>query len=145
MLVKQVVAIAFDHELEVFAILAHANFVPDGDIGLQVRIGAGVRHDTVLNDVAGGGIAMELSKVAASLSPLARGRCANHRQARTDRGSFVEGLRDTERRFLTEPGQPIVAPYFCGMRTIGCERTVIDLAARQVRHRWKIESAAVIR
>ena len=73
MLVEQVIAIALDHELVVLVILAHANFVPDGDIGLQKWIRAGTRYNTIFDDVGGGGITMQFRKVAASFSPLACG------------------------------------------------------------------------
>src|SRR5437660_12202663 len=117
MLVKQVVAVALNHELVVFVVLAHTNFMPYRHIGLQKRVTPGAPHHTVAHDVAGE-VAVQFHEVPASLSPLAC-RCSSHyRQAGTDRGSFIERLRNTERCFLTEPWQPVEAPDVCCMRTV---------------------------
>ena len=54
------------------AIGIFAAFVADRDVGLQVRIGAGARHNTIFHDVSRG-IAMQFRKVTAAFSPLACG------------------------------------------------------------------------
>src|SRR5205823_619939 len=92
MLIEHVVAVAFDDQLEILSILADPNFVANREIRLQVSRRTVVVDDSGLHDVSSCRIAAELREVAAALGPLASGRGANDREARTDRRSLINCL-----------------------------------------------------
>src|SRR6185312_6186215 len=58
--------------------------------------------------------------------------------------SFIESLRDADLSHLPKPRQSVVAEHFCRMRTIRRKRTIINLPARIVEHRGKIECTSIV-
>ena len=70
--------------------------MPHRHIRFQVRIAASICHNAILHDIADG-IAMEFSKIPASLGPLACRRSSDHGKAGTDRGALVKCLREAHR------------------------------------------------
>src|SRR3989475_1329146 len=113
------------------------------NVGLQVRVTAGVRSDAIFDDGAAG-IAMQLGKIPAFFNPLASGCRPRDCQARIDRCAFVKCLRYAKQSVLTKPRQPVITENFRGMRPIRRQWTIVDLPIRQIRHRGKIEGPVVI-
>ncbi len=82
--------------------------------------------------------------IAAACGPLARRGGAHHGQAGVERGALEDGLNHTKVGLHSEPLQPVVSVKLGGVWTIGAQRTIIDLAVRQVRHIRQVEEAGII-
>src|SRR5262249_38326573 len=99
------------------------------------------------DDVAAG-IAMGHHKTTAPFCDRAR-RCrvcpTDGGDAGTDRSSLKNCLRKAEEGFLPQPRQAVIAEYFCRMRPIRRERSIVRLSVWHITHRRKVEGASCIR
>src|SRR5690349_12397944 len=129
----------------IFVGLTHGDLMTQREIGLEERGGTGVRGDVIeLNvTVSQSHVVVELTSPS---RPLARGAGSYDRQASGNRSALEGRLRKAKQRFLASPPlQPVVPIHLGGVRTIGCERAVVDLSGGQVGHVRKVKQAAVVR
>ena len=113
------------------------------EIGLDQWVGARIVDHAVGRDAAIG-VADQSHEIAAAFGPLAGRRRADHGQAGIDRRALEGGLGDAKVGLHALPLQAVVGVAGGGVRTVGGQRTVVDLAVGQIGHGRQIEQTAVV-